>query len=159
MQVEHNETSCSPLKDGHFPRIKGCISLSDSTMFNSYLHGEHFHSCMKEAIIIGQQDCHEQTSEENIYSDQFFRSDVADMHKNEDYLQCDDFVPRWNIQSDHKNPSNSNAQEETDLFLLSSSVSQDCNSESFYEQPEQLIFFNHFLRQNSNPESLAFVLT
>jgi hypothetical protein len=152
---------------GDFPHIKSCLSLSDSTMLSAYLLGEHVHSSVKEAVVLEQHYRDAETSVENNYLSQFINSDVADILKNEDYLQPDDFVPGWNIQNDHKRLSTSNRPEEADLFLLNSFVSQDynsqsfndCNSESFYDRPEQLLFFNRFLRQNSNPESLACTLS
>ena len=161
LQVESNETSSSPLEVGVFPSIKNCLSFSDLTILSADLLHEHVHSSVKEAAILEQLYRDAQTSEDNNYINQFLNSYVVGIYKNEDYLQVDDFAPGLNIENNHKQPCNSDddEDEEVDLVSVNSFLSEYYNSESFYDQPEQLLFFNPFMRQNSNPENLVCMLT
>jgi hypothetical protein len=152
-KVEHNEPKCPSIEVDRFPHIKTCLSLSDSRILGTYLHGQQYHSSVEEAEILEQLYRDAQTSQENNYISQFINSDVADIQNNEDSLQLDDLISGWNTEKDHKKTGNYNKQEASGLFSMNSFVSQDYNSENLFDsQPDELLFFNRFLRQNSNPE-------
>lgn len=75
------------------------------------------------------------------------------MQNSEDSLQLDDLISGWNIERDHQTSGNYNRQEESGLFSLNNFFPQENKSDYFFDtQPDQLLFFDKFLRQNSNSE-------
>lgn len=150
-KVEHNKSPSPPLQVGDFPYFITGLNISDSKKLSEYLLDEQ---TQEESQILEQLYRDAQTSKENNYVNQFINSDVVNMLNDEDYLQIDDFVSGWNIESDQGKANSSDGEEEGGHFPLTTLVSQDYNSESFYDRPEQLLFFNRFVRQNSNPETI-----
>lgn len=150
-KVEHNKSPSPPLQVGDFPYFRTDLNISDSKKLSEYLLDEQ---TQEESQILEQLYRDAQTSKENNYVNQFINSDVVNMLNDEDYLQIDDFVSGWNIESDQGKANSSDGEEEGGHFPLTTLVSQDYNSESFYDRPEQLLFFNRFVRQNSNPETI-----
>lgn len=150
-KVEHNKSPSPPLQVGDFPYFRTGLNISDSKKLSEYLLDEQ---TQEESQILEQLYRDAQTSKENNYVNQFINSDVVNMLNDEDYLQIDDFVSGWNIESDQGKANSSDGEEVGGHFPLTTLVSQDYNSESFYDRPEQLLFFNRFVRQNSNPETI-----
>lgn len=150
-KVEHNKSPSPPLQVGDFPYFRTGLNISDSKKLSEYLLDEQ---TQEESEILEQLYRDAQTSKENNYVNQFINSDVVNMLNDEDYLQIDDFVSGWNIESDRGKANSSDGEEVGGHFPLTTLVSQDYNSESFYDRPEQLLFFNRFVRQNSNPETI-----
>lgn len=153
-KLEHNESSCPPLEVDDFPHVRNSLNFSDSKGLSAYLLDEQ-PDYVQEAQMLEQLFRDAQTSQQNNFVNQFINSNVADMLNDGDELQLDDFVSRCNKENEHRNISSSDgSEEEGGHFPMNNIFSQDYNSEDFYDRPEQLLFFNSFVRQNSNPETI-----
>ncbi|GLJ39173.1 hypothetical protein SUGI_0798420 [Cryptomeria japonica] len=134
------------LYDASIPEDVDGLSLSESRMIASY-YDQLNSSATDDSRLVEDIYLKAQASQGNNYSNQFINE--YENLLNTDYLQLADLPSEESSQDHHKKPSA--AKQEEGRFSLYDYALQE-NIGSLFEMPEQPLFYNNFLRQESDPE-------
>ncbi|KAH9316408.1 hypothetical protein KI387_025035 [Taxus chinensis] len=124
------------------------LTLSESRMLTRFFEQVNSPASDEDGLI-HQILRDAQESQENNYTNQFINNDYADV-VNADYLQIEDIQSGRSSQK--KTITTASKQEEGGAFPLYDHDLHDHYLGGFFDMQDQPLFYNSFMRQNSDPE-------